>query len=305
MRWRKLGHVFAPSGEAAWARSHASFPTALALGDDRIRVYYTSLDADRYGRIGCVEVSAADPRRVLWVAPEPVLELGPLGAFDDSGVNASSVVVVGGRWLLYYIGWQRAARVPYMMFTGLAESVDEGRSFRRLRRVPILDRTDAEPFSRSAACVRLAGERFRCWYWSCRGWSHDGRAVHYNNVIRYAESPDGVAWTPAERAVLAPGEPDAYSLGRPWVIVDADRHRMWYAIRSHDRPYRVGYAESPDGLVWQPLDHEVAPERSAGGWDSEMVCFACVVDARGRRLMFYNGNGHGATGFGVAELQSD
>ncbi len=36
-----------------------------------------------------------------------------------------------------------------------------------------------------------------------------------------------------------------------------------------------------------------------------MVCFAAVIDVNGRRLMFYNGNRHGATGFGVAELESD
>jgi hypothetical protein len=33
-----------------------------------------------------------------------------------------------------------------------------------------------------------------------------------------------------------------------------------------------------------------------------MICFPCVVDVRGRRYMFYNGNRHGATGFGYAVL---
>jgi hypothetical protein len=28
-----------------------------------------------------------------------------------------------------------------------------------------------------------------------------------------------------------------------------------------------------------------------------------VIDVNGRRLMFYNGNRHGATGFGVAEFE--
>jgi hypothetical protein len=36
-----------------------------------------------------------------------------------------------------------------------------------------------------------------------------------------------------------------------------------------------------------------------------MICFPCIVDAGGRRLMFYNGNGHGSTGFGVAVLEAD
>jgi hypothetical protein len=31
-----------------------------------------------------------------------------------------------------------------------------------------------------------------------------------------------------------------------------------------------------------------------------MVCYSYVIDVGNRRYMFYNGNGHGATGFGVA-----
>jgi hypothetical protein len=78
---------------------------------------------------------------------------------------------------------------------------------------------------------------------------------------------------------------------------------MWYSIRSHSRPYRIGYAESADGLCWERRDHEAGIEASASGWDSEMICYAAVIDVNGRRLLFYNGNRHGATGFGVAELE--
>ena len=34
-----------------------------------------------------------------------------------------------------------------------------------------------------------------------------------------------------------------------------------------------------------------------------MLCFPAVIDVHGQRLMFYNGNRHGATGFGVAVLE--
>jgi hypothetical protein len=33
-----------------------------------------------------------------------------------------------------------------------------------------------------------------------------------------------------------------------------------------------------------------------------MVCYPAVIDVHGRRLMFYNGNRHGASVFGVAVL---
>jgi hypothetical protein len=80
-------------------------------------------------------------------------------------------------------------------------------------------------------------------------------------------------------------------------------YRMWYSIRSRVEPYRIGYAESADGIVWQRRDAEAGIARSETGWDSEMVCYPCVVDAGDRRYLFYNGNRHGSTGFGCAVLE--
>ena len=66
----------------------------------------------------------------------------------------------------------------------------------------------------------------------------------------------------------------------------------------------IGYAESDDGLHWVRKDAEVGTGKSDTGWDSEMICYPCVVDVKGRRYMFYNGNRHGSTGFGYAVLES-
>ena len=122
--------------------------------------------------------------------------------------------------------------------------------------------------------------------------------------MRTADSIDGLTWS-AGGSVCIDLEGDEFGIGRPWVVADRDRFRMWYSIRSHSRPYRIGYAESGDGLLWRRLDDRVGIAASAAGWDAEMVCYAAVIDAGGRRLMFYNGNRHGATGFGVAVLEQD
>src|SRR5256885_13281525 len=107
MRWRKLGHVYAPTGEHVWARQYAHLPTRVAWDERTIRVYFAGLDEQKFGRVGYVDVDANDPTRVLRVAREPVLDLGEPGAFDDSGVNPSCLLRVGERWRMYYIGWQR------------------------------------------------------------------------------------------------------------------------------------------------------------------------------------------------------
>lgn len=304
MRWRKGGLVYQPSGERWWARRYATLPTVEVLDERRLRVYFAALDEHNYGRTGYVDLDARDPTRILGESEEPVLDIGEPGSFDDCGVNPSCAITVGSLCHLYYIGWQRCERVPYMLFGGLATSA-ERRSFRRLSRVPILDRTAAEPFSRSAPFVLRTEAGFRMWYWSCLRWSHGRQGLHYNNVIRHAWSSDGVHWQEAGDLCLEPHWPDEYSLGRPCVLQDGNLYRMWFSIRSQDQPYRLGYAESPDGYAWTRKDSEVGVQRSESGWDSEMVCYPCLADAAGRRYLFYNGNRHGATGFGYAILEQD
>lgn len=300
MRWSKRGHIYAPDGTRPWARGYASFPTVDVLGD-ALRVYFTALDDERFGRTGYVDLDADDPTRVLHESPDPVLDLGEPGSFDDSGANAISVVGDGPRKHLYYQGWQRTERVPFLVFTGLA--TDDGRGFEKRSRTPILDRIEGDRYLRGGPFVARHEGAFRMWYASARRWVRDAHGLHYDVVIRHAVSQDGVRWEADERPCVVPDPPDEYAVGRPSVLIEDGAYRMWYSVRSFSRPYRIGYAESSDGVRWERRDAEVGIERSAAGWDSEMICYPQVVRVRDRLLMFYNGNRHGSTGFGYAEAE--
>jgi hypothetical protein len=303
MRWRKLGLIYAPTGQLWWARSHAYLPTAHVMGD-AIRVYFAGLDEQQYGRIGYVDLDARDPRHIKYATTEPVLDLGEPGCFDDSGVSPSCVLARPDGLSLYYIGWQRAARVPYLLLAGLANSPD-GTTFERLRRTPVLERTSREPWVRSAITIIRQANQLRAWYVSATGWTtFEDRPVP-TYILRSAESTDGIVWREQAAAAIDFATPDEFGFGRPWVIQDPGVLRMWYSIRSHSRPYRIGYAESNDRTAWVRKDDSVGIEASPSGWDSEMLCFPCVIDAGGQRLMFYNGNRHGRTGFGAAVLEQD
>jgi hypothetical protein len=76
---------------------------------------------------------------------------------------------------------------------------------------------------------------------------------------------------------------------------------MWYSRRGES--YRIGYAESADGLSWERRDAEAGIDVSSAGWDAEMICYPFVFDAEGERWMLYNGNGYGASGIGLAVLE--
>lgn len=270
----------------------------------RIRVYFTSLDENLFGRIGYVDLDRGDPGRVVFIAPEPVLDLGDVGTFDDCGVVVSSILYHDGARYMYYHGFQRTERAPYLLFTGLAVGAPDGVRFERHSRVPILDRTMADPFMRAAPCVISDDGLLRMWYVSCVGWSYTHSALHYRCDIRHAVSRDGVVWDGDGQVCVAPSGEDEYAVGRPCVIRDRDLYRMWYSRRSFSELYTMGYAESRDGLAWERKDDLVGISKSETGWDSEMICYPCVADVVGRRLMFYNGNRRGASGFGYAVLDA-
>ena len=104
---------------------------------------------------------------------------------------------------------------------------------------------------------------------------------------------------------MRPAAPDEFGFGRPFVVKHGDRYKNWYSIRSQSKGYRIGYAESADGRTWTRRDDEVGLDVSSSGWDSEMVCFACVQQTKHGTYMFYNGNNYGETGFGAAVLEQE
>jgi predicted GH43/DUF377 family glycosyl hydrolase len=260
-------------------------------------------DADMVGRIGWVDVSAEDPTAVLAVSEEPVLEIGQPGAFDDNGVVPTCAVEVGDRLFLYYVGFQLGHRRRYFQFLGLAVSQDGGDSFRRIQRVPVIDRSDTELVNRTSGFVRQDDGRFRLWYVGGSDWTEvDGKALPVY-PIRYAESPDGINWpTSGDVVVALRDDGDEHALGRPWVVPNGSGWRMYYSTRTRSKDYRLGFADSDDGHHWVRRDDEIGIDVSPEGWDSEMLAYAAVVDLHGRSFMFYCGNRTGRTGFGIAEL---
>ena len=94
------------------------------------------------------------------------------------------------------------------------------------------------------------------------------------------------------------------------VVKDDGRYGMWFSYRAargyrHDRSrgYRIGYAESADGVHWTRRDDQAGIDLSDEGWDSRMQAYPHVIDHRGARCMFYNGNGFGRSGFGYARWE--
>jgi predicted GH43/DUF377 family glycosyl hydrolase len=304
MRWRKQGLVYCPSGERPWAIHTAAVPTVLRINESELRIYVGSRDNTGVGRIGYVDVSAENPSQILRIAPEPVLDVGKPGMFDDNGVLPVSIVRDGGLIYLYYAGFQLGVKIDFFHLSGLAVSRDGGNTFTRIRQTPVLERTENELFLRSAPHILRGESIWKMWYIGFDGWLSGAKRI-YRSRINYIESTDGIDWPAPSQCCIAPGSEDEFGFGRPFVYLDGPIYKMFYSIRTLSKGYRLGYAESKDGIHWVRLDEKLGLDVSAQGWDCNEICWCFVVRSNGQTIMFYNGNDYGRTGFGYAILAED
>lgn len=307
VRWRKHGLVFCPDGETGWMASHAQVPTVLTLVD-RFRVFVACRPTVGLSLTGWVDLDRRDPMRVLAVSPAPILEPGPRGSFDEHGIMPSGIVEADGQVRLYYSGWCRlAGGAPYHNTTGLAVSEDGGLTFHRACPGPVLDRTPQEPFSATSPWVLRQDATWHAFYSSGLDWIEvEGKPEHVYD-IRHATSEDGVDWRRGGPPAIAQRHCQE-ALTRPTILQEPNGDwSMWfcyrgsYGFRDDGDAYRVGFARSADLATWERDDAAAGIGVTEGGFDSRMVAYPCAVEADGRRLMFYNGDGFGRTGFGLAE----
>jgi hypothetical protein len=300
VQWLKKGLLIEPAS-APWMATHAAVAFVQRRGADERRIYFTSRDAEGRSRTGYADLDMRDPFGSLRISERPVLTPGPLGAFDDRGAMGSWLVERGDELFMYYIGWNLGVTVPFYSFTGLARSTDGGESFERVTRGLAVPRDDVDPFIATNPCVLHENGLWRMWYISGVRWViENGQPKHYYH-IKYDESPDGLTWKRLGIVCIDFEASDEYAIARPCVVKDGDTYKMWYSVRG--RRYRIGYAESADGLLWERLDERAGIGVSEAGWDSDMIEYAFVFDHGGDRYMLYNGNDYGRTGLGLAVLQ--
>jgi hypothetical protein len=297
MSWKRLGVVFAPDGNQPWARSHAALPTPVHVEGDVFRFFYSSRDAERRSHVGWVDVEVSETPRVLNVAGEPSLSPGADGAFDDSGVGIGCIAQQDGVIGLYYMGWNLGVRSPWRNAIGLARAQSLQGPFERFSPGPILDRSPEDPYTLSYPFVlRFGPQDWRMWYGSNLTAAVGNKDI--NHAIKLARSHDGVNWTRDGATVIGFAEQGEHALARPSVVKVGEKLLMGFACRGGS--YRIGAAVGRDGVNWTRCDAAMGLGPSSEGWDSEMTCYPALFWRRDRLWLAYNGNGYGATGFGLA-----
>jgi hypothetical protein len=300
MRWIKQGVLQVLPHQHEWARSHAALPIAEPLGGSRWRVSFSTRDAHNRSSVGCVEIDMESPHRPVPISESPLLSPGPLGTFDEAGATGAWCVTVGTRTYLYYVGWNVGGTVPFRNAVGLAIREEGASVFSRYSPGPILDRSMHDPCFVASPCVLKESGLWRMWYTSGVAWNQVKGMPQPRYHIKYAESHDGIDWRRDGHVCIDFRDETETAISRPCVLKEPTGYKMWYSYRGQS--YRMGYAESLDGLLWTRKDDEVGIDVATAGWDSEMIEYPFVFDYAGKRYLLYNGNDYGRTGIGLAVL---
>lgn len=285
-----------------WMVSHMQLPTPLVLPGGAVRVFFASRDSRQYSHIGFVDLGRGVDGRleVLSVASEPVLVPGPIGHFDEHGVFPSCALRRDGSVLLYYIGWNKGCEAPlFYASIGVAESHD-GSHFEKLSPSPVLARSPVDPCLVTSPWVMQDGERLTMTYVSGIGWYRDAQGrLQSRYHIKSARGVSPLEWIRQGDVAIDLGE-DETNVARSTVLCRGEaQYAMWFSyVRKSVGAYRIGYAESRDGLLWHRKDSASGIQALPPGAD-QMMCYPAVFELGQELYMLYNGNGFGSEGFGL------
>ncbi len=168
--------------------------------------------------------------------PNPVLEAGPGGTWDENGVSDPYVIKASGTYTMWYESWTGTGRL------GCATSAD-GVNWTKCASNPVLEPGDPGDWDEAAVhdpVVVLRDGTYHLWY--------RGSGPDWTWHIGYVTSTNGITFP---RSLTAPvlsgtgGEWDDGSLELGDVIFDGATYHLWYGSNS-----QFGYATSPDGINW-------------------------------------------------------
>ncbi len=312
--WDKKGLVFSPRRHAnlPWMAEFAQAP-CVVHHDGFLRVYFSSRPpVDASGQYksftAWVDLSADHQFDIVGTANEPILPLGERGCFDEFGIYPASVIKRDGKYLAYYAGWTRCDSVPFNVAIGMAESDNDGVTFRKAGPGPVLSYSPDEPFIISGPKIRDFNGQLYLFYIAGKKWILDQGKPEPVYRIRMAGSTDGIHWEKHNadliHTVLEPDECQA----SPDVFFHNGKYHMFFCYRRSTNyrgkagGYRIGYASSTDLVEWTREDEKAGITVSDEGWDSEMVAYPHVFQLDDQIYMFYLGNSVGKDGFGLAQL---
>jgi len=220
----------------------------------------------------------------------PVLRLGPAGAWDDGEVREPAILYEDGVYNLLYAGG-RDVPYPKPLYIGLATSND-GITFTKYVGNPILSPGPAgewdDGFVVDPYVVKVGATYFV--YYGGFGTGPQGLGLatgsKLTELTKYGRILD----------LGSPGAWDDYEISCGAVLYLNGLWRLYYYGSPDGTKYEVGLALSTDGYHWSKYkNNPILEVGESGQWDDTEVAHPEIVYLNGVFYLFYHGYGGAGT----------
>jgi predicted GH43/DUF377 family glycosyl hydrolase len=207
----KLGIILSPDPKT-WEGDYIAANGSAVFVQNGLLIWYWYVAGPKdKPRIGL----AKEAGEKLWrKEPAPVLDPGPVGAWDERAVADPYVIRIEPYFYLYYLGQDRAVRQRI----GVARSSD-GVHWEKLRANPVVEMDEEEAGVGEPAVWQSHG-----FYWML----YTVRDFAENRYLRLARSTDGVRWTKLAVHYKGTQAWNSKVICDPTVVVEGERILVWF-----------------------------------------------------------------------------
>ena len=277
---RHPGNPILPPAPGTWMEDQTANPDLLRVGPN-YHLYFRG-QARGHDRIGLGIVSADEFDGFTWnIRPEPVIDVGPPGSWDETHVLDPATVCVDGTIFLYY-----SAVCPKCPRSVCLATSRDGVRFRKYEGNPVVIGGGPE--------IAVRDGTFYLYYWV------PGRRHPDGFELFCATSRDGFRFHPVgDEPILPTGDPgafDAFTVETPRIFEEHGTYHMLYCGSSlhQDYPFDAGLATSRDLLDWRKFEgNPIFSRGGEGEWDEGAIWFPTVEKIGGRYYLWYEGYGGG------------
>ncbi|MDH6028037.1 hypothetical protein [Vibrio splendidus] len=303
MKWNKLGNIYKANPVCENLLSHSANPLPILIGGDLYRVFFNGRNSENKSSLGYFDFNI-ETLDVVNVCEKEVIKFGDDESYYSHGISiGNDYKDLDGNLYILFMAWQIRGSDHWRGDIGriVVSSLDE--LYIEDTHNPFIGINDIDKMSLSYPWVYNDGEQYSMIYGSTVSWKEDnGEMLH---VLNFAESSNGHQWE--QKGLAIPYElGKAQAFSRPTYVKINDKEHLWFSYRSGTgEKYRIGHSLKSESGLWQ-LNVEnpgidVSQEKEA--WDSEMICYPSILKHKHKTYMFYNGNGFGKSGIGLAVLE--